>query len=133
MAHAAHRPSVDTVLLDHFYQLPMLGDPDAARGPPPVGLAGDPNVRLGALDRPLDPALLAKIITARHRLEPGQSADAGWFEFEHDRGSSSALTDRFEKLEAALRSSPSSDAARRRHPLPVKDAINQRRRSVASR
>jgi F420-dependent oxidoreductase-like protein len=114
-AAAADRSGFDTVLLmDHFYQLPMLGDPDdymlecyTTLG----ALARETStVRLGALvtgNTYRNPALLAKIITALDVVSDGRAQlgiGAGWFEFEHDSlgFEFKTFTDRFEKLEEAL-------------------------------
>jgi F420-dependent oxidoreductase-like protein len=141
-ATAADRSGFDTVLLmDHFYQLPMLGSPDAymlecytALG----GLARETSrVRLGALvtgNTYRNPALLAKIITTLDVVSGGRAQlgiGAGWFEFEHESlgFEFGTFTDRFEKLEEALQiilpmlrdERPTLAGAR----YSVKDAINQ--------
>jgi F420-dependent oxidoreductase-like protein len=141
-AAAADRSGFDTVLLmDHFYQLPMLGDPDAFMLECYTTLGAlareTTNVRLGALvtgNTYRNPALLAKIITALDIVSDGRAQlgiGAGWFEFEHDSlgFEFGTFTDRFEKLEEALQiilpmlrdERPSLDGAR----YQVKDAINQ--------
>jgi F420-dependent oxidoreductase-like protein len=141
-AAEADRSGFDTVLLmDHFYQLPMLGDPDAymlecytALG----ALARETStVRLGALvtgNTYRNPALLAKIVTTLDVLSAGRAQlgiGAGWFEFEHDSlgFEFKTFTDRFEKLEEALQiilpmlrdERPSFSGAH----YTVRDAINQ--------
>ncbi len=134
-AAAADRSGFDTVLLmDHFYQLPMLGDPDAFMLECYTTLGAlareTTNVRLGALvtgNTYRNPALLAKIITALDIVSDGRAQlgiGAGWFEFEHDSlgFEFGTFTDRFEKLEEALQIIL-PDAARRapdprRCPLP---------------
>jgi F420-dependent oxidoreductase-like protein len=114
-AAAADRSGFDTVLLmDHFYQLPMLGDPDnymlecyTTLG----ALARETStVRLGALvtgNTYRNPTLLAKVITALDLASGGRAQlgiGAGWFELEHDSlgFEFGTFTDRFEKLEEAL-------------------------------
>ena len=113
------RPSgsgFDTVMLmDHFYQLPMLGAARrttcssatrrSARWP-----ARRRPVRLGALvtgNTYRNPTLLAKTITALDIVSGGRAQlgiGAGWFELEHDSlgFEFGTFTDRFEKLEEAL-------------------------------
>jgi F420-dependent oxidoreductase-like protein len=114
-AKAADRSGFDTVLLmDHFYQLPMLGRPEdymlecyTALG----ALARETtNVRLSALvtgNTYRNPALLAKIVTTLDIVSGGRAQlgiGAGWFELEHDAlgFEFKTFTDRFEKLEEAL-------------------------------
>ncbi|MCU1466214.1 MAG: putative oxidoreductase [Actinomycetia bacterium] len=114
-AAAADRSGFDTVLLmDHFYQLPMLGDPSAYMLECYTTLGAlareTKNVRLGALvtgNTYRNPTLLAKIITALDVVSGGRAQlgiGAGWFEFEHDSlgFEFGTFTDRFEKLEEAL-------------------------------
>jgi F420-dependent oxidoreductase-like protein len=114
-AKAADRSGFDTVLLmDHFYQLPLLGKPDdymlecyTALG----ALARETStVRLGALvtgNTYRNPALLAKVITTLDIVSGGRAQlgiGAGWFELEHDAlgFEFKTFTDRFRKLEEAL-------------------------------
>src|SRR6478672_8707798 len=114
-AQAAERSGFDTVLLmDHFYQLPMLGDPDANMLECYTTLGAlareTERVRLGALvtgNTYRNPALLAKVLTALDVVSGGRAQlgiGAGWFEFEHDSLGLEfgTFTDRFEKLEEAL-------------------------------
>jgi F420-dependent oxidoreductase-like protein len=114
-AAAADRSGFDTVLLmDHFYQLPMLGDPDANMLECYTTLGAlsqhTQSVRLGALvtgNTYRSPALLAKIVTALDVVSGGRAQlgiGAGWFEFEHDSlgFEFGTFTDRFERLEEAL-------------------------------
>jgi F420-dependent oxidoreductase-like protein len=140
-AAAADRSGFDTVMLmDHFYQLPMLGQPDANMLECYTTLGAlareTSTVRLGALvtgNTYRNPALLAKIITALDVVSGGRAQlgiGAGWFEFEHDSlgFEFKTFTDRFEKLEEALQiilpmlrdETPSLDG---KH-YQVKDAIN---------
>lgn len=114
-AAAAERSGFDTVLLmDHFYQLPMLGDPDANMLECYTTLGAlareTSKVRLGALvtgNTYRNPTLLAKIITALDVASGGRAQlgiGAGWFELEHDSlgYEFNTFTERFEKLEEAL-------------------------------
>ena len=114
-AAAADRSGFDTVMLmDHFYQLPMLGRPDANMLECYTTLGAlareTSTVRLGALvtgNTYRNPAVLAKIITALDIVSNGRAQlgiGAGWFEFEHDSlgFEFGTFTDRFEKLEEAL-------------------------------
>ncbi len=114
-ATAADRSGFDTVLLmDHFYQLPMLGDPDANMLECYTTLGAlsqhTQTVRLGALvtgNTYRNPALLAKIVTALDVVSGGRAQlgiGAGWFEFEHQSlgFEFGTFTDRFERLEEAL-------------------------------
>jgi F420-dependent oxidoreductase-like protein len=114
-AAAADRSGFDTVLLmDHFYQLPMLGQPDANMLECYTTLGAlareTTNVRLGALvtgNTYRNPAVLAKVVTALDIVSGGRAQlgiGAGWFEFEHDSlgFEFGTFTDRFEKLEEAL-------------------------------
>ncbi|MDQ1382774.1 MAG: hypothetical protein QOG65_153 [Actinomycetota bacterium] len=141
-AAAADRSGFDTVLLmDHFYQLPMLGDPSAYMLECYTTLGAlareTENVRLGALvtgNTYRNPTLLAKIITALDVASGGRAQlgiGAGWFEFEHESLGCEfgTFTDRFEKLEESLQivigmlrdERPSLDG---KH-YHVKNAINQ--------
>jgi F420-dependent oxidoreductase-like protein len=114
-AAAADRSGFDTVLvMDHFYQLPMLGDPDAYMLESYTTLGAlsqrTSTVRLGTLvtgNTYRNPTLLAKCITALDVASGGRAQlgiGAGWFELEHDSLGFEFGTfgDRFEKLEEAL-------------------------------
>jgi F420-dependent oxidoreductase-like protein len=114
-ASEADGAGFDTVLvMDHFYQLPMLGAPSdymlecytllAA-------LAGETStVRLSSLvtgNTYRNPAVLAKTVTTLDVVSRGRAQlgiGAGWFELEHDAFGIEfgTFTDRFEKLEEAL-------------------------------
>lgn len=115
-AEAAERAGFDTVMvMDHFYQLPMLGEPSdymlecyttlAALAPRTT------RVRLGALvtgNTYRNPALLAKIVTTLDVVSGGRAQlgiGAGWFDVEHEAlgFAFGTFTERFEKLEEALR------------------------------
>ena len=114
-AAAADRSGFDTVLLmDHFYQLPVLGDPSAYMLECYTTLGAlareTKNVRLGALvtgNTYRNPTLLAKIVTALDIVSNGRAQlgiGAGWFDVEHESlgFEFGTFTDRFEKLEEAL-------------------------------
>ncbi|MDZ7732394.1 MAG: LLM class F420-dependent oxidoreductase [Acidimicrobiia bacterium] len=141
-AAAADRSGFDTVLvMDHFYQLPMLGPPDNYMLECYATLASlaprTERVRLGALvtgNTYRNPALLAKTVTTLDIVSKGRAQlgiGAGWFEEEHDAlgFEFGTFTDRFEKLEEALQiilpmlrdERPTVEGTHYR----VKDAINQ--------
>lgn len=114
-AEAADRSGFDTVLvMDHFYQLPMLGPPENYMVESYTLLAAlaqrTSTVRLGALvtgNTYRNPALLAKTVTALDLVSSGRAQlgiGAGWFEIEHQAlgFEFGTFTDRFEKLEEAL-------------------------------
>src|SRR5262245_18702403 len=114
-ARAADRSGFDTVLvMDHFYQLPFLGQPSDYMLECYTILAGlareTENVRLSALvtgNTYRYPALLAKTVTALDIVSQGRAQlgiGAGWFELDHDSlgFEFGTFTDRFEKLEEAL-------------------------------
>ena len=114
-AEAADRSGFDTVLvMDHFYQLPLLGRPDDYMVECYTLLAAlaqrTSTVRLGALvtgNTYRNPALLAKTVTALDIVSSGRAQlgiGAGWFEVEHEAlgFEFGTFTERFEKLEEAL-------------------------------
>lgn len=114
-AKAADRSGFDTVLLmDHFYQLPILGRPEDYMLECYTSLGAlareTSNVRLGALvtgNTYRNPTLLAKVITTLDIASGGRAQlgiGAGWFELEHDAlgFEFKTFTDRFKKLEEAL-------------------------------
>jgi F420-dependent oxidoreductase-like protein len=114
-AQAADRAGFDTVLvMDHFYQLPALGNPDdpMLESYTLLGaLAGvTETVRLGTLvtgNTYRNPAVLAKSVTTLDIVSGGRAQlgiGAGWFELEHDAFGIEfgTFADRFEKLEEAL-------------------------------
>jgi F420-dependent oxidoreductase-like protein len=114
-AKDAERAGFDTVMvMDHFYQLPGLGDPDDYMLECYTLLAAlareTERVRLGSLvsgNTYRNPAVLGKIITALDVVSGGRALlgiGAGWYEFEHDSFGIEfgTFTDRFEKLEEAL-------------------------------
>jgi F420-dependent oxidoreductase-like protein len=114
-AQAAEAAGFDRVLLmDHFYQLPMLGAPDEPMFECYTLLAAlaqhTKTVRLSSLvtgNTYRNPTLLAKEITALDHVSAGRATlaiGAGWFELEHTSlgFEFGTFTDRFEKLEEAL-------------------------------
>jgi len=114
-ASEADGSGFDTVLvMDHFFQLPMLGPPDhymlecysllsaLARDTSTVRLSG---LVTGNTYR--NPAVLAKTVTTLDIVSGGRAQlgiGAGWFELEHQAFGIEfgTFTDRFEKLEEAL-------------------------------
>ncbi|MGC4963593.1 LLM class F420-dependent oxidoreductase [Gordonia sp. DT101] len=105
----------DTVLvMDHFYQLPILGTPDEPMIECYTLLSAlaqhTSRVRLSALvtgNTYRNPTLLAKTVTALDVVSGGRAQlgiGAGWFELEHDAlgYEFGTFTDRFEKLEESL-------------------------------
>lgn len=111
----AEESGFDTVLvMDHFYQLPMLGDPGNAMLECYTLLAAlaqhTSRVRLSALvtgNTYRNPALLAKVVTTLDVVSGGRAQlgiGAGWYELEHHSlgFEFGTFTDRFEKLEEAL-------------------------------
>lgn len=111
----AENSGFDTVLvMDHFYQLPMLGAPDEPMVVCYTLLSAlaqhTSRVRLSALvtgNTYRNPTLLAKSVTALDIVSGGRAQlgiGAGWFEFEHESlgFEFGTFTDRFEKLEEAL-------------------------------
>lgn len=114
-AEAADRSGFDTVLvMDHFYQLPLLGAPESYMLECYTLLAAlaqrTSTVRLSALvtgNTYRNPALLAKTVTTLDIVSSGRAQlgiGAGWFDVEHEAlgFEFGTFTDRFEKLEEAL-------------------------------
>ncbi len=114
-AREADTSGFDTVLvMDHFYQLPMLGDPDQYMLECYALLSAlareTSTVRLSALvtgNTYRHPAVLAKTVTTLDIVSNGRGQlgiGAGWFELEHDAFGIEfgTFTDRFERLEEAL-------------------------------
>ena len=114
-AVAAEKSGFDTVLvMDHFYQLPGLGQPDdymlecysllAALA------ARTEKIELSSLvtgNTYRNPTVLAKTITTLDVISKGRAVlgiGAGWFQLEHDAlgFEFGTFTDRFEKLEEAI-------------------------------
>ena len=114
-AKEAEEGGFDTVLLmDHFYQLPMLGTPDQPMLEAYTALGAlataTQNVQLGTLvtgNTYRNPSLLAKIITTLDVVSGGRAIlgiGTGWFELEHEHlgFEFGTFTDRFNRLEEAL-------------------------------
>ncbi|KAF0848585.1 LLM class F420-dependent oxidoreductase [Nocardia caishijiensis] len=101
-------------VMDHFYQLPLIGPPDAPMleaysALSALALATD-RIQLSALvtgNTYRNPALLAKTVTTLDVVSGGRAAlgiGAGWFELEHQQYGFEfgTFTERFERLEEAL-------------------------------
>jgi F420-dependent oxidoreductase-like protein len=114
-AKAAEASGFDRVfVMDHFYQLPGIGDPDDYMLECYTTLAAlaqhTETVRLSALvtgNTYRNPAVLAKTITALDHVSNGRATlgiGSGWFELEHDAYGIpfNSFSERFEKLEEAL-------------------------------
>src|ERR1700722_3463514 len=112
----AEASGFDTVfVMDHFYQLAMLGQPGQEMIECYTLLSAltqhTSRVRLSALvtgNTYRHPSLLAKTVTALDVVSGGRAQlgiCAGWFELEHDclGFEFGTFTDRFEKLEESLR------------------------------
>ena len=112
---AAEASGFDTVLvMDHFYQLPGLGNPDDYMLEAYTLLGGlaaaTSTIRLGALvtgNTYRNPAILAKSVTTLDIVSGGRAQlgiGSGWFELEHDSFGIEfgTFTERFEKLEEAI-------------------------------
>ena len=115
-ARAADESGFDTVMvMDHFFQLPMLGPPEREMLECYSLLAAlsqsTSSARLSALvtgNTYRNPAILAKTVTTLDIVSGGRAQlgiGAGWFEQEHDAFGIEfgTFSDRFEKLEEALR------------------------------
>ena len=102
-------------VMDHFYQLPTLGEPDEPMMECYTLLGAlaqhTTKMRLASLvtgNTYRNPALLAKIITTLDHVSAGRATlgiGAGWFELEHQALGFrfGTWTERFEKLEEALK------------------------------
>jgi F420-dependent oxidoreductase-like protein len=114
-AREAESAGFDAVfVMDHFYQLPMLGSPDQPMLEAYTALGAlataTERVQLGALVTGItyrNPTLLAKVITTLDVVSAGRAilgAGAGWFELEHRQlgFEFGTFTDRFNRLEEAL-------------------------------
>jgi F420-dependent oxidoreductase-like protein len=114
-AREADASGFDTVMvMDHFYQLPGLGEPSEYMLECYALLAAlaqhTETVRLSALvtgNTYRNPTLLAKTLATLDVVSGGRAQlgiGAGWFELEHDSlgFEFGTFTDRFEKLEEAL-------------------------------
>ncbi|BBZ52522.1 LLM class F420-dependent oxidoreductase [Mycobacterium heidelbergense] len=114
-AREAESAGFDSVfVMDHFYQLPMLGDPDQPMLEAYTALGAlataTERVQLGTLvtgNTYRNPTLLAKIITTLDVVSQGRAIlgiGAGWFQLEHDQlgFEFGTFTDRFNRLDEAL-------------------------------
>ncbi|WAC90666.1 LLM class F420-dependent oxidoreductase [Mycobacterium sp. Aquia_213] len=114
-AAEAEAAGFDTVLvMDHFYQLPGLGEPDEPMLEAYTALGAlataTERVQLSTLvtgNTYRNPTLLAKAITTLDVVSAGRAIlgiGAGWFELEHRQlgFDFDTFTERFEKLEEAL-------------------------------
>src|SRR4051812_13282826 len=114
-AQEAEAAGFDTVLvMDHFYQLPTLGEPDEPMLESYTTLGAlataTEGVQLSTLvtgNTYRNPTLLAKEITTLDVVSGGRAIlgiGAGWFELEHQQlgFEFDTFTERFEKLEEAL-------------------------------
>ena len=114
MKPAAERLSAHVFVMDHFYQLPMLGPPELEMLECYTVLSAlaqhTSTVRLSALvtgNTYRNPALLAKTVTTLDHVSAGRAQlgiGAGWFEEEHHGlgFEFGTFTDRFQRLEEAL-------------------------------
>jgi F420-dependent oxidoreductase-like protein len=114
-AREAESAGFDSVfVMDHFYQLPMLGSPDQPMLEAYTALGAlataTERVQLGALvtgNTYRNPTLLAKNITTLDVVSAGRAIlgiGAGWFELEHDQlgFEFGTFTQRFKRLEEAM-------------------------------
>jgi F420-dependent oxidoreductase-like protein len=114
-AREAESAGFDSVfVMDHFYQLPMLGDPDQPMLESYTALGAlataTERVQLGTLvtgNTYRNPTVLAKIITTLDVISQGRAIlgiGTGWFELEHDQlgFDFGTFTDRFNRLDEAL-------------------------------
>jgi F420-dependent oxidoreductase-like protein len=114
-AQEAEEGGFDSVfVMDHFYQLPMLGTPDQPMLEAYTALGAlataTKRVQLGTMvtgNTYRNPTLLAKVITTLDVVSGGRAIlgiGTGWFELEHDSlgFEFGTFTDRFNRLEEAL-------------------------------
>ncbi len=114
-AREAESAGFDSVfVMDHFYQLPMLGSPDQPMLEAYTALGAlataTERVQLGTLvtgNTYRNPTLLAKAITTLDVVSAGRAilgVGAGWFELEHQQlgFEFGTFTERFNRLEEAL-------------------------------
>ncbi|MGA0387904.1 MAG: LLM class F420-dependent oxidoreductase [Ilumatobacteraceae bacterium] len=114
-AKEAESAGFDTLMvMDHFYQLPMIGSPDAYMLECYALLSAlareTSTIRLSSLvtgNTYRNPAVLAKTVTTLDIVSEGRAQlgiGAGWFELEHSSFGIEfgTFTDRFEKLDEAL-------------------------------
>ncbi|MEY2462358.1 MAG: hypothetical protein QOH64_496 [Acidimicrobiaceae bacterium] len=115
VAVTAEDSGFDTVMvMDHFYQLPMMGPPDHEMFEAYTLLgaiaARTQRVKLGTLVTGVtyrNPAILAKIVTTLDVISKGRAflgIGAAWFELEHESLGVAfpPVKERFERLEEAL-------------------------------
>ncbi|HPX36104.1 MAG TPA: LLM class F420-dependent oxidoreductase [Mycobacterium sp.] len=115
-AREAEAAGFDSVfVMDHFYQLPMLGAPEEPMLEAYTALGAlataTEKVLLGTLvtgNTYRNPTLLAKIITTLDVISQGRAVlgiGTGWFELEHDQlgYEFGTFTERFAKLDEALK------------------------------
>src|SRR5689334_21022299 len=115
IATTAEASGFDTVLvMDHFYQLPMLGTPDQPMFEAYTLLsaiaARTSTVELGTLVTGVtyrNPAFLAKVVSGLDVISKGRALlgiGAAWFDTEHDALGFEfpAVSQRFEMLEEAI-------------------------------
>ncbi|MBV9513655.1 MAG: LLM class F420-dependent oxidoreductase [Mycobacteriaceae bacterium] len=114
-AREAEEGGFDAVfVMDHFYQLPMLGTPDQPMLEAYTALGAlataTRRVQLGTMvtgNTYRNPTLLAKIITTLDVVSGGRAIlgiGTGWFELEHEQlgFEFGTFADRFDRLEEAL-------------------------------
>jgi hypothetical protein len=114
-AREAESAGFDSVfVMDHFYQLPMLGSPDQPMLEAYTALGAlataTERVQLGTLvtgNTYRNPTLLAKAITTLDVVSAGRAIlgiGTGWFELEHDElgFDFGTFTDRFNRLNESL-------------------------------
>ncbi|MEB4209976.1 LLM class F420-dependent oxidoreductase [Mycobacterium sp. 94-17] len=114
-AREAESAGFDSVfVMDHFYQLPMLGSPDQPMLEAYTALGAlataTERVQLGTLvtgNTYRHPSLLAKTITTLDVVSQGRAIlgiGTGWFQLEHDQlgFEFGTFTDRFNRLDEAL-------------------------------
>ncbi|MGW4636285.1 LLM class F420-dependent oxidoreductase [Nocardia sp. NPDC004415] len=114
-ARAAEAAGFDAAfVMDHFYQLPLLGAPDEPMLEAYSALSGlataTERIQLSALvtgNTYRNPALLAKTVSTLDVVSGGRAVlgiGAGWFELEHQQYGFEfgTFTERFERLDEAL-------------------------------
>lgn len=114
-AHEAEAAGFDSLfLMDHFYQLPMLGTPDQPMLEAYTALGAlataTERLQLGTLvtgNTYRNPTLLAKCVTTLDVVSQGRAIlgiGAGWFELEHEQlgFEFGTFTDRFKRLDESL-------------------------------
>ena len=114
-AREAESAGFDSVfVMDHFYQLPMLGSPDQPMLEAYTALGAlataTERVQLGTLvtgNTYRNPTLLAKALTTLDVVSAGRAIlgiGTGWFELEHDElgYEFGTFTDRFNRLDESL-------------------------------